>query len=139
MRVAVIGGGPSGLVTLKYLVTAHDFFPGMDPIEAKLFEAQDSIGGTFTYRVYEDAEVRFGFSECSKVVIDNYYRWCLPDSLPLSPTTALQTPQTSSRRKHTVPISSTIATTLDSGLILTSEHLSPISVVAKVAVILSGT
>jgi dimethylaniline monooxygenase (N-oxide forming) len=58
MHVAVIGGGPSGLVTLKYLTTAHEFFPGLEPIEAKLFEAEDSIGGTFKYRAYEDAEVR---------------------------------------------------------------------------------
>jgi dimethylaniline monooxygenase (N-oxide forming) len=58
MRVAVIGGGPSGLVTLKYLTTAHEFFPDLEPIEAKLFEAEDSIGGTFKYRAYEDAEVR---------------------------------------------------------------------------------
>jgi dimethylaniline monooxygenase (N-oxide forming) len=58
MRVVVIGGGPSGLVTLKYLVTAHEFFPGVEPIEARLFEAEDSIGGTFKHRAYEDAEVR---------------------------------------------------------------------------------
>ena len=57
MRVAVIGGGPSGLVTLKYLTTAHEYFSGMEPIEAKLFEAEDSVGGTFKYRDYEDAEV----------------------------------------------------------------------------------
>ncbi len=58
MRVAVIGGGPSGLVTLKYLITAHEFFPGLEPIEAKLFEAEEAIGGTFRYRDYEDSEVR---------------------------------------------------------------------------------
>lgn len=57
MRVAVIGGGPSGLATLKYLVTAHEFFPGMEPIEARLFEAEASVGGTFKHRSYEDAEV----------------------------------------------------------------------------------
>src|SRR6266498_2388619 len=57
MRVAVIGAGPSGLVTLKYLKTAHEFFPGMEPIEAMLFEAESSIGGTYKYRSYEDAEV----------------------------------------------------------------------------------
>lgn len=56
MRVAVIGAGPSGLVTLKYLKTAHDFFP-INPIEAKLFEAEAEIGGTFAYRTYEDAEL----------------------------------------------------------------------------------
>lgn len=56
MRVAVIGGGPSGLVTLKYLLTAHEFHP-IEPIEARLFESKDSVAGTFRYRVYEDSEV----------------------------------------------------------------------------------
>ncbi|KAI0173088.1 FAD/NAD(P)-binding domain-containing protein [Hypoxylon sp. FL1284] len=56
MRVAVIGAGPSGLVTLKYLKTAHHFFPGK-PIEAVLFEADSGVGGTFAQRVYEDAEL----------------------------------------------------------------------------------
>lgn len=50
------GGGPSGLVTLKYLKTAHEFFPDQEPIEVKLFEAKPNLGGTFKYRVYEDAE-----------------------------------------------------------------------------------
>jgi dimethylaniline monooxygenase (N-oxide forming) len=58
MRVAIIGGGSSGLVTLKTLVTAHEFLPGTEPVEARLFEQEDSIGGTFKHRVYEDAEVR---------------------------------------------------------------------------------
>ena len=56
MRVAVIGGGSSGLVTLKYLITAHKFHP-VEPIEARLFEARDSTDGSFRHRVYEDAEV----------------------------------------------------------------------------------
>jgi dimethylaniline monooxygenase (N-oxide forming) len=56
MRVAVIGGGPSGLVTLKYLITAHKCFGG-EAIEARLFESEGSIGGTFKHRSYEDAEV----------------------------------------------------------------------------------
>ena len=56
MRVAVIGAGPSGLVTLKYLKTAHEFFP-IKPIEAKIFEAEADIGGTFAYRTYEEAEL----------------------------------------------------------------------------------
>jgi dimethylaniline monooxygenase (N-oxide forming) len=56
MRVAVIGGGPSGLVTLKYLLQAH-LSLGCDPIEARLFELDDTIGGAFATRVYEDAEV----------------------------------------------------------------------------------
>lgn len=56
MRVAVIGAGPSGLVTLKYLKTAHQFFP-VKPIDAMLFESEDAVGGTFAHRTYEDAEV----------------------------------------------------------------------------------
>ncbi|KAK4223791.1 hypothetical protein QBC38DRAFT_512162 [Podospora fimiseda] len=56
MRVAVIGAGPSGLVTLKYLITSH-LFLDTEPIEAVLFETEDSIGGTFAHRTYEDAEL----------------------------------------------------------------------------------
>ncbi|KAI2627662.1 FAD/NAD(P)-binding domain-containing protein [Hypoxylon sp. NC1633] len=56
MRVAVIGAGPSGLVTLKYLKTAHHFFPGK-PFEAVLFESESAVGGTFAQRTYEDAEL----------------------------------------------------------------------------------
>lgn len=56
LRVAVIGGGPSGLVTLKYLKNAHKHFQ-IEPIEARLFEAEASIGGTFAYRTYENAEL----------------------------------------------------------------------------------
>ncbi|KAI1654984.1 FAD/NAD(P)-binding domain-containing protein [Daldinia decipiens] len=56
MRVAVIGAGPSGLVTLKYLKTAHHFFPGK-PVEAMLFESESEVGGTFAQRAYEDAEL----------------------------------------------------------------------------------
>ncbi|EXM15098.1 hypothetical protein FOTG_16542 [Fusarium oxysporum f. sp. vasinfectum 25433] len=56
MRVAVIGGGPPGLVTLKYLARAH-LSLDCDAIEARLFDLEDSIGGAFTHRAYEDAEV----------------------------------------------------------------------------------
>ena len=56
MRVAVVGAGPSGLVALKYLKTAHQFFP-VKPIEAQLFESEAVIGGTFSHRAYEDTEV----------------------------------------------------------------------------------
>ena len=73
MRVAVIGAGPSGLVTLKFLITAHDYFPGMEPIEARLFEAEESIGGTFKHRAYEDAEV------CSALA--DGYHICDPTSM----------------------------------------------------------
>lgn len=57
MRVAVIGGGPSGLVTLKYLITSHTFL-GNKPIDARLFDSENQIGGTFAARTYEDAEVQ---------------------------------------------------------------------------------
>src|SRR5690606_9363216 len=57
MRVAVIGGGPSGLVQLKVLLSAHKHFPLDEPIEVKLFESYDEIGGVFLHHVYEDAEL----------------------------------------------------------------------------------
>lgn len=57
MRVAVIGGGPSGLVQLKTLLTAHQHLEGIDPIEAKLFESYDQVGGVFVHHTYEDAEL----------------------------------------------------------------------------------
>ncbi|KAG6035383.1 hypothetical protein E4U41_006107, partial [Claviceps citrina] len=56
MRVAVIGAGPSGLATLKYLVEAHKYL-GCEAVEARLFEYQPRVGGTFAARVYEDAEL----------------------------------------------------------------------------------
>ena len=57
MRVAVIGGGPSGLVQLKYLNEAHKHFPSTPPFEAKLFEAYDNIGGVFYHHSYEEGEL----------------------------------------------------------------------------------
>jgi dimethylaniline monooxygenase (N-oxide forming) len=57
MKVAVIGAGPGGLVTLKYLITAHQFLDTA-PIEVMLFESGEAVGGTFYARTYEDAEVR---------------------------------------------------------------------------------
>jgi dimethylaniline monooxygenase (N-oxide forming) len=56
MRVAVIGGGPSGLVTLKYLIQAHNFI-ATKPIQARLFESASKIGGVFFHHTYEDAEL----------------------------------------------------------------------------------
>ncbi|KAK8038771.1 hypothetical protein PG993_007182 [Apiospora rasikravindrae] len=56
LRVAVIGGGPAGLATLKFLKTAHQYFGG-EPVDAILFEAAEVIGGTFVNKVYEDAEL----------------------------------------------------------------------------------
>ena len=57
MRVAVVGAGPSGLVQLKTLVTAHQHFPSDEPFEVKLFESYDKVGGVFLHHVYEDAEL----------------------------------------------------------------------------------
>lgn len=56
MRVAVIGAGPSGLVTLKYLLAAQEAL-GTDAVEVRLFESEAGVGGTFLSRTYEDAEV----------------------------------------------------------------------------------
>lgn len=56
LKIAIIGAGASGLVTLKYLREAHKFFPGVE-LEARLFEQSDDIGGVFKNQVYEDAEV----------------------------------------------------------------------------------
>jgi dimethylaniline monooxygenase (N-oxide forming) len=50
MKVAIIGAGPSGLVTCKsFLEAASSEFP-FDPI---VLEQEDDIGGTFKYRSYE--------------------------------------------------------------------------------------
>jgi dimethylaniline monooxygenase (N-oxide forming) len=56
MKVVVIGAGPSGLVTLKYLLLAERSL-GCEPVEAILFDYQPRVGGTFSARTYEDAEV----------------------------------------------------------------------------------
>lgn len=57
MRVAIIGGGPSGLVQLKVLATAHQHLEGTEPFELMLFESYDELGGVFLHHVYEDAEL----------------------------------------------------------------------------------
>jgi len=57
VKVAVVGGGLSGLVILKYFITAHNFLP-VKPIEARLFGSEAQNGGNFRYRTYENAEVR---------------------------------------------------------------------------------
>ncbi|KAF4126082.1 Flavin-binding monooxygenase-like [Geosmithia morbida] len=57
MRVAVIGGGPSGLVQLKTLLEAHQYLEGIEPFEVRLFESYDRIGGVFVHHTYEDAEL----------------------------------------------------------------------------------
>jgi dimethylaniline monooxygenase (N-oxide forming) len=69
MKVAVIGAGPSGLTTLKYLLTAHESLP-VSPIEARLFETEAEIGGTFRHRTYEDAEVCFSSGDAPNVFTD---------------------------------------------------------------------
>jgi dimethylaniline monooxygenase (N-oxide forming) len=56
MRVAVIGAGPAGLVTLKYLKQVHEYLK-TEPMEVRCFEAADEVGGTFRYRTYEQAEL----------------------------------------------------------------------------------
>lgn len=56
MRVAIIGAGPAGLVTLKHLLAAESAL-GVEPVEARLFESESGVGGTFLARTYEDAEV----------------------------------------------------------------------------------
>lgn len=58
MRVAIIGGGPSGLVTLKYLKSAH-LYLGCEAVEIRLFDSAHKIAGTFAARTYENAEVSF--------------------------------------------------------------------------------
>ncbi|OLN93288.1 Dimethylaniline monooxygenase [N-oxide-forming] 1 [Colletotrichum chlorophyti] len=56
IRVAVIGGGASGLVTAKYLLQAREYF-GVPDVEIRIFEREASIGGVYRYKVYEEAEM----------------------------------------------------------------------------------
>lgn len=64
MKVAIVGAGPSGLVTLKYLLASHQFL-GNEPVEVMLFEAEDAVGGTFYARMYEDGEVGWSSAQSS--------------------------------------------------------------------------
>lgn len=64
LQVAIIGGGASGLVTLKYLLEAHKYFPGVD-IVVDLYEAHNKLGGVFEYQTYESAEVSLIASYCA--------------------------------------------------------------------------
>lgn len=80
MRVAVIGAGPSGLVTLKYLLAAEHTL-GTPAVEARLFESEDGVGGTFLSRTYEDAEVR-----------DEHPPFTLATSLHFTPLSSLRSP-----------------------------------------------
>lgn len=52
----MIGGGPGGLATTKFLCHAHEFFD-IEPIQVRCFEAESTVGGTFVFRVYEDSEL----------------------------------------------------------------------------------
>ncbi|RFU77763.1 dimethylaniline monooxygenase [Trichoderma arundinaceum] len=56
MRVAIIGGGPSGIVQLKVLTEAHRRFPVL-PIEVRLFESHSRLGGVFSHHSYEEGEL----------------------------------------------------------------------------------
>jgi len=50
----VIGGGPAGLVSLKYLKEEQSWIEGEEPI---LVEQEGEIGGTFRWRGYQNAEL----------------------------------------------------------------------------------
>ncbi|KAL1715056.1 hypothetical protein EV715DRAFT_208317 [Schizophyllum commune] len=52
--VVIIGGGPSGLVTLKTLLENRTEEHPFSPI---LLEQEDDIGGTFRYRSYENSNL----------------------------------------------------------------------------------
>lgn len=56
MRVAIIGGGPSGLVQLKVLAELHQRFD-VAPLELMLFESYSKIGGIFYHHSYEEGEL----------------------------------------------------------------------------------
>lgn len=56
MRVAIVGAGPSGLVTCKSLLeAATPEFP-FDPV---ILEQEGSLGGTFRFRSYEVCSFAF--------------------------------------------------------------------------------
>ena len=52
----VIGGGPAGIVSLKYLSceSATEWPAGEEPV---LVEQESELGGTFRWRGYENAEL----------------------------------------------------------------------------------
>lgn len=57
LNVAVVGGGPSGLVTLKTLLELGQRYPDDVAVNVSLFEAEDAVGGTFRYRAYDNAQL----------------------------------------------------------------------------------
>ncbi|KAM0298665.1 hypothetical protein ACHAPM_008087 [Fusarium culmorum] len=111
MRVAVVGAGPGGLVTLKYLKEATKFFD-VDPIDVRLFEREDEVGGTFTKRTYEDAELvsskyltcfsdwRADLEDPDFLSAERFIRYLkeYADHFNLWPEISLSTPVTSIRR-----------------------------------------
>lgn len=52
----VIGGGPAGIVSLKYLSCegSAEWLKGEEPV---LVEQESELGGTFRWRGYENAEL----------------------------------------------------------------------------------
>ncbi|KAF6842431.1 dimethylaniline monooxygenase, partial [Colletotrichum musicola] len=59
IRVAVVGAGASGLVTAKYLRQAREYF-GVPDVKIRIFEREESIGGVYRHKVYEEAELSNG-------------------------------------------------------------------------------
>ena len=51
----IIGGGPSGLVSLKYVLEYGGQFADEEP--PVLVEMESELGGTFRWRGYENAEL----------------------------------------------------------------------------------
>lgn len=48
LRVAIVGGGPSGIVTAKTLLDGMDRWRGEGfEVEVSLFEKEAQVGGTF--------------------------------------------------------------------------------------------
>ncbi|KAK2054616.1 dimethylaniline monooxygenase [Colletotrichum caudatum] len=81
MRVAVIGAGASGLVTAKYLSQSREYF-GIPGMEIRIFEREDSVGGVYKYKVYEDAEMVS--SKYLTAFSDFRIAQDLPDFLPMA-------------------------------------------------------
>lgn len=57
IKVAVIGGGPGGITTLKTLLEGPSnplYAVPSSEVEVVLFEAESELGGTFRYRQYEN-------------------------------------------------------------------------------------
>ncbi|KZL79173.1 dimethylaniline monooxygenase [Colletotrichum incanum] len=81
MRVAVIGAGASGLVTAKYLSQAREYF-GVPDVEIRIFEREESVGGVYKHKVYEEAEMVS--SKYLTAFSDFRVAQDLPDFLPMA-------------------------------------------------------